>query len=68
MGKKTDDWIDEEETDEFVPSRKRQPRSNLAEDFDPEESDEWGRERGDRGRKPTDKKHRRPKPEFDDEL
>jgi len=68
MGKKTDDWIDEEDPDEFVPSRKRKPRSNLAEDFDPEEFDEWGRERGGRGRKPADKKHRRPKPELDEDF
>ena len=68
MGKKTNDWIDEDENEEVVPQRQRKSGRNFAEDLDPEELDEWGRERGDRGRKPADKKHRRPKPEFDNEL
>jgi hypothetical protein len=68
MGNRPNDWIDEDEAEEIVPPRKRQPNGKLAEDLDPEELDEWGRERGDRGRKPADKKHRRPKPDFDAEV
>ncbi len=66
MAKKPNDWIDEDESDEIAPPRKSRPKGNLTEDLDPEEQDEWGRERGDRGRKPADKKHRRPKPDPDD--
>lgn len=68
MGKKTNEWIDEDENEEVVPHRQGKSGRNLAEDLDPEETDEWGRERGGRGRKPATKKHRRPKPEFDDEF
>jgi len=69
MGKKLDDWIDKVEDEEVVASpRQRKTGHTLAEDLDPEEQDEWGRERSDRGRKPADKKHRRPKPELDEEF
>lgn len=71
MDRKTNEWIDgdEIEDDEIaVPPRRRKSTRNLAEDLDPEEQDEWGRERGTRGRKPADKKHRRPKPELDEEF
>jgi len=68
MARKTDDWIDENDTEVVVPSRKPKPDRDLVEDFDLDEKDEWDREKGARGRKPADKKHRRPKPEFDDEF
>lgn len=71
MDTTTREWIDddEEHNDEIVaPPRPRKSNRTLAEDLDPEEQDEWGRERGSRGRKPARKKHRRPKPEFDDEF
>ena len=70
MDTTTREWIDndEEHDDEIVaPPRPRKSDRTLAEDLDPEEQDEWGRERGARGRKPAGKKHRRPKPELDDE-
>ncbi len=68
MARKTDEWIDDDEPEVVVPGRKPKPDRDLAEDFDLDEKEEWGRERGTRGRKPAEKKHRRPKPEFDDEL
>lgn len=68
MARKTDDWIDEDEPEVVAPSRKPKPDRDLAEDLDLDEKEEWGRERGTKGRKPTDKKHRRPKPEFDDDF
>ena len=68
MARKTDDWIDENDTEVVVPSRKPKPDRDLVEDFDLDEKEEWDREKGARGRKPADKKHRRPKPEFDDEF
>lgn len=71
MDTTTREWIDndEERDDEIVaPPRPRKSDRTLAEELDPEEQDEWGRERGARGRKPAGKKHRRPKQEFDDEL
>jgi hypothetical protein len=69
MDTTTREWIDDDEHDDEIvaPPRPRRSNRTLAEDLDPEEQDEWGRERGSRGRKPARKKHRRPKPEFDDE-
>lgn len=69
MDRKTNEWLDEGEDDEIVvPPRQRNTDRTLAEDLDPEEQEEWGRERGARGRKPSDKKHRRPKPDLDDDF
>ncbi len=68
MDRKMDDWIEEDEGEEQAPLRKRKSDRDLAEDFDLDEKEEWGQERGARGRKPATKKHRRPKPEFEDEL
>ena len=67
MERTMNDWIEVDESEEIAPLRKRRSDRNLAEDLDVDEKEEWGRERGTRGRKPADKKHRRPKPEFDEE-
>ena len=68
MAKQIEEWIDEDEDPEVVPKGKQKPRPNLAEDLDFDESSEWRRERGTRGRKPAEKKHRRPRPDLDDEF
>lgn len=68
MAKQLDDWIDEDENAEPAPPTKKKPSPSLAEDLDLNETEEWRLERGSRGRKPADKKHRRPKPELDDEF
>ena len=68
MAKLLDEWIDEDETPEVASKGKPRPRPNLAEDLDLDETSEWRLERGTRGRKPADKKHRRRKPELDDEF
>lgn len=68
MAKQLDEWIDGDEDEAVAPKGKQQRRPDLAEDLDADENEEWRRERGSRGRKPADKKHRRPKPELDDEF
>jgi len=68
MDRKIDDWTDEDEIEELAPLRKRKSGPDLAEDLDDDEKEEWDLERGTRGRKPAEKKHRRPKPEFDEEV
>ena len=61
------EWIGEDD-DNVVPGRKRRPKNDPAEELDLDERDEWSRERGSRGRKPADKKHRRPKPELETDF
>jgi hypothetical protein len=61
------EWIGEDD-EAVVPGRRRRPKNDPAEDFDLDERDEWSKERGSRGRKPADKKHRRPKPELEPDF
>jgi len=68
MVNQIDDWIDEDANAEVVPKGKPKPRPNLAEDLDFEETSEWRRERGARGRKPAGKKRRRPRPSLEGEY
>ncbi len=65
MDGRWNEWIEEDDNQNVVPNRKRKPRNKPVEDLDPDpgERDEWNKERGSRGRKPADKKHRRPRPE-----
>ncbi len=68
MVKQLDDWIDDDEHPEVVPKGKQKPRPSLAEDLDVDETSEWRLERGTRGRKPADKKHRPRRSDHDDEF
>lgn len=61
------EWIGEDDED-VVPGRKRKPKNDPVEDLDLDERDEWSKERGSRGRKPADKKHRRPRPELEPDF